>query len=170
MILVVPYIIIQTRFFRIRVSMMNPNLSPHPTWNIILISLGLIGSVTIFIIMPLSYILIARSFDKVFTLKNCTIEKGIWIYSAGFRLWFYVLGIILQPYRYRKIKNKLFSSIVKKRFKYQDIVLGKAVDLRVHASKWQVGLAKVMVIGNAIFILWIVLFMLHDFVLFPEVG
>jgi len=125
---------------------------------------------TIFVIMPLAYIFFGRPFDKKFTLKYYTIEKGIWLYSPGFRLWGYIFGIVLQPYRYRKIKNKLFSEIVKRRFTYQDRVYDGVINFRENATKGQIVLANLMVIGTVLLFVMLVLVILHDFVIYPDVG
>ena len=148
----------------------NPSLSPDPTWNIILMSLGLATIFFVFIIQPLAYIFIVRRFDKKYTLKNYTFEKGFWPFSPMLRLWNYIFGIVLEPYRYREIKNKLFSEFVKRLLNYQDRVYGKTIDFRADASKGQILLANLAVTGGTLLLVMLLLFTLHDFVLYPEVG
>ena len=147
---------------------MSLNLSPNPAWDIILSSLGFTVVFFVFLILPLTYIFIGRPFDKKFTLKYYFLEKGFWHLSVGFRLGHYVYGIFLQPYRYRKIKNKLFSETVKRRFIYQDKLYGKVIDFRACATKWQIMLANLSVIGFVIMLVMLILFMFHDFVLYPN--
>ncbi len=149
---------------------MSPSLSPNPTWNIILLSLGFVAVFYIFILTPLAYIFIGRPFDKKFALQYYVLEKGLWHVSIGIRLWNYFLGIFLQPYRSRKIKDKLVSKFVTGRFNYQDRIYGKVIDFRAGATKWQIMLANLMVIGGVLFLVFFILFAFHHFILYPELG
>ena len=149
---------------------MSLNLSPNPTWDIILSSLGFGFVFFIFILTPLAYIFIGRPYDKKFTLKYHVLEKGLWFVSVGIRLWNYIFGIFLQPYRSRKIKNKLVSGFVKKLFNYQDKIYDKVIDFRASATNWQIMLANLMIIGGVMLLVTLILFMSHHFILYPEVG
>jgi hypothetical protein len=78
------------------------------------------------------------------------------------------IGILLQPYRHKKIKNKVLSEIVKRRFIYQDNLYGGEIDLLSYASKSQIFLAKIFWFGAAIFFTTIILVLIHNFFLYPE--
>ncbi len=149
---------------------MSLNLSPNPTWDIVLSSLGFGFVLFIFVIMPLAYIFIGRPYDKKYTLKYPTLEKGLWHVSIGVRLWNYIFGIFLQPYRYRKIRNKFVSEFIKRLFNYQDRIYDKVIDFRASATKWQIMLANLMVIGGVVLLVTLILVLFHDFILYPEVG
>ncbi len=149
---------------------MSLNLSPNPTWDIILSSLGFVSIFFVFVLTPLAYIFIGRPYDKKYTLKYSVLEKGLWFFSVGIRLWNYIFGIFLQPYRYRKIKNKLVSGFVKKLFNYQDKIYDKVIDFRASATNWQIMLANLMIIGGVMLLVTVILIIFHDFIIYPEVG
>lgn len=145
-------------------------MSPNPIWNTTLITLSLISFTNIFIFVPVAYFLLDRPFDKKYEIKYFTIEKGLWFVSAGVRTASYALGILLQPYRERKINNKLFAGIVRRRFAYQDRVYGKKVDFTEHASKLQKIISYLFWLGAIAVLLMLIAFGFHDFIVYPEVG
>jgi hypothetical protein len=145
-------------------------MSPNPIWNTILITLSLISFTNIFIFVPVAYFLLGRPFDKKYEIKYFTIERGLWFVSAGVRTASYALGILLQPYRERKINNKLFAEIVKRRFVYQDRAYGKKVDFTEHASKLQKIISLLFWLGAIAVLLMLIAFGIHDFILYPEVS
>ena len=144
--------------------------SPSPVWNVILYSLAFYVFVLIFIYWPLAYWFLGRPFDKKFEIKYPTVEKGTWWVGPGIRLVNYTAGILLQPYRQKKIKNKLFKRIVKGRFDYQDRLYGKVIDFRKAATKTQVILSVMMWVGFLLLMVAIFLVIFHNFVLYPEIG
>ena len=58
--------------------------------------------------MPIAYFLLCRPLDKLYELKYYTIERDIWFFSAGVRTASYAMGILLEPYRHKKLKSNLF--------------------------------------------------------------
>ena len=144
--------------------------SPSPIWSVILYGLALYGFLLIFIYWPLAYWFLGRPFDKKFEIKYPTVEKGTWWIGPMARLASYTLGILLQPYRNKLIKNKLFKRIVKGRFEYQDRVYGKVVDFRKEATKIQIVISIMMWVGFLLLIITMFLVIFHNFVLYPEIG
>jgi hypothetical protein len=145
-------------------------MGPNPIWNIILVSLSFISFANIFLFVPVAYILLGRPYDKKYKLQNYTIEKDIWFFSAGVRTASYALGILFQPYREKKLKNKFFAELVRRRFVYQDKAYGKKVNFREHATKLQIAIAVIFWIGALIVLLMLLAFGVHDFIVYPEVG
>lgn len=144
--------------------------SPSPVWSIVLYGLAFFVTIYLFIYWPLAYWLLGRPFDKKFEIKHYTFEKDTWFVGTGLRLVSYTMGILLQPYRYKKIKNKLFKRIIKGRFEYQDRIYGKIVDFRKEATKLQLIISIMMHLGYVLFMLTIFLIIFHNFVLYPEIG
>lgn len=145
-------------------------MSPNPIWNIVLISLSFISFANIFLFVPIAYLLLGRPFDKKYKLQNYSIEKGLWFFSAGVRTASYALGILLQPYRDKKVKNQLFAEIVRRRFVYQDKAYGKKIDFREHATRLQKTIAVTFWLGVLVVLLMLISFGVHDFIIYPEVG
>ena len=144
--------------------------SPSPVWSLVLNSLALYVFIYIFIYWPLAYWFLGRPFDKKFELKYYTIEKDTWWIGPGVRLVHYTAGILLQPYRNKKINNKLFKRIVTGRFDYQDRLYGKVIDFRKQATNSQIVISVVMWVGAALLLITIFLVVFHNFILYPEVG
>lgn len=147
---------------------MDPAFSPNPIWNAILVVLSCYFVVHLFVLWPLAYFLVGRPFDREFTIKYYTIEKGPWFIGPGIRLAHYVFGIVLQSFRYKDIKSKLFSEIVKRRFAYQDKMYGTVIDFRQHASKMQLILVYIFWYGTIVLFIAAILLLLHNFILYPE--
>jgi hypothetical protein len=145
-------------------------MSPDPIWNIVLIGLSLISFANIFIFVPIAYLMLCRPFDKRYRLQNYTIEKGLWFFSAGVRIASYALGILLQPYRERKIENRLLTEFVRRRFVYQDKAYGKKEDFTESVTKLQLAISVIFWLGVLIFLLMLIAFGIHDFIVYPEVG
>jgi len=149
---------------------MGPSLSPNPVWNLVLSSLAWYTITYFFIFWPLAYWFLGRPYDKIFELKNYTIEKDTWFIGPGWRLASYTMGIVLQPYRGQRVRNKLLKRVVKGRFEYQDMVYGKVVDFRKKATKVQIIISYIMWIGFVLFMFTLILLLFHNFILYPEVG
>ena len=149
---------------------MGSSLSPNPVWDLFFSSMAWILAALIFIYWPLAYWLLGRPFDKKYEIKYPTIEKGTWWIGPGIRLVHYTAGILLQPYRQKKIKNKLFKRIIKGRFDYQDRLYGKVIDFRKDATKTQIVLSVIMWVGFVLLVISSFLFVFHNFVLYPEIG
>jgi len=147
-----------------------PSASPSLVWNIILHGLALYWTIFLFIFWPLAYWFLGRPYDKKYEPVNYIYEKGMWWISPMARLTSYTLGIVLQPYRHKKINNKLLKRIVKGRFAYQDKVYAKVIDFRKEATKLQISLSYIMWIGFALLLITAFLVVFHNFVLYPEIG
>ena len=144
--------------------------SPSPVWSILLNGFALFWFVFLFIYWPLAYWFLGRPFDKKYKLKYYTLEKDTWWIGPGLRLVSYTMGILLQPYRYKKIKNKLLKRVVNGRFAYQDRVYGKVIDFRKDATKLQIILSIMMHVGFILLLFSGLLLLFHNFVLYPEIG
>jgi len=145
-------------------------MSPNPAWNIFFSFISFFGAFYLLIFTPLSYFLLGRPFDKKFPLKFYTIEKGIWFISTGARLTGYTIGILLQPFREKKINNKFFSEVIRKVFNYQDKIYGQAINFREYATAVQKTISVFFWFGLTILLISAFLLIIHDFVIYPEVG
>ena len=94
----------------------------------------------------------------------------LWFISTGARLTGYTVGILLQPFRNKNIKNKLFSEIVRRIFNYQDKSYGQIIDFRAHATGFQKFISCFLWFGFIVLLLTGFLLIFHDFIIFPEVG
>jgi hypothetical protein len=121
-----------------------------------------------FLFVPLTYFILTRPFDKKFKLINYTIEKGVPIYSAGLRTFGTAQGILLQPYRDKPFSNRFLSEIVRRRFVYQDQLYGGRINLRESATRFQIFAAKFLWLGILICVIAMILFLIHNFILYPE--
>lgn len=135
-----------------------------------LITLGVISFSNIFILTPIAYIVICRSLDKQFKLKHYFMEKDMWFISSGVRTASYAMGILLEPYRDKKLNSKFIADIVRRRFIYQDKTWGPGVRFRDKATKLQIILSGIFWIGVLVFFCFLVLVVVHDFIIYPEVG
>ena len=145
-------------------------MSPNPIWNVVLMTLGMFMFVFPFILMPIAYLLLCRPLDKQFKMKHYTIEKGIWFFSVGVRTASYAMGILLEPYRNKKLKSKLISEVVRRRFIYQDKTWGKNVNFRDNATKLQIILSVMIWLGGFILFCTVILVAVHNFIIYPEIG
>ncbi len=149
---------------------MGPSLSPSPEWDLVLGSLAWLVLALIFIYWPLAYWFLGRPYDKKYEVKYYIFEKGMLWVSPGLRLVNYTGGILLQPYRYKKIKNKLLKRIVKGLFEHQDKLYGEVIDFRKEATRLQIIISIIMWAGFVLAIFSGFLFVFHNFILYPEVG
>ena len=149
---------------------MGLNLSSNPVWDLVLGSLAWVSVVYIFIYWPLAYWFLGRPFDIKFEVKNYIFEKDMLWVGPGLRLVSYTMGILLQPYRFKKINNKLFKRIVKGRFDYQDRLYSEVIDFRKEATKVQIVISFMMWVGAALLFIAMFLTIFHNFVLYPEIG
>lgn len=149
---------------------MGPSLSPDPIWNMYLSTMAWYFTIHLLIVLPTAYISIGRKFDKAYELKYYTIEKLAWFIGPGIRLTHYCLGILLQPYRNKRFKNKLVAELMKRRFTYQDKMYGKIVDFREVASTTQVFISYVYCFGFFAILLSAFLLIVHDFIIFPGIS
>jgi len=149
---------------------MEPSLSPNAIWDLILGSLAWFMTAYFFIYWPLAFWFLGRPFDKKFDIKYYVFEKNYLWFGPGVRLVSYTMGILLQPYRHKKINNKLLKRIVKGRFEYQDRAYGKVIDFRKEATKFQIIISIMMHVGFFLLLLAGILLIFHDFIIYPEVG
>ncbi|WP_020410084.1 hypothetical protein [Hahella ganghwensis] len=117
--------------------------------------------------LPVAYFALVRPFDKKFEMKNVIFEKGIFYGSFISRLTNYTHGIVFQPYR-GKLSNRLMKRLVDGKFKYQDRLYEKKIDMRSYANRFQIGLCYLLVGSTIIMVVGIIPFLIHDFILYPE--
>ncbi len=144
--------------------------SPSSVWSIVLYGIALYVTVFLFIYWPLAYWFLGRPYDKKYEVKYYIFEKGMLWVSPMMRLTSYTLGILLQPYRYKKIKNKLLKRIVNGRFAYQDKLYGEVIDFRKDATRLQIIISVLMHLGIMLILISMLLVLFHNFILYPEVG
>lgn len=143
-------------------------LSPNIYWNIFLNIGGGIVFVFLLVAYPLGYFFLARPFGRRFKrIGEGVFEKGIPFFSWGFRVTGFAWNIVLQPYRQKEMRNRLAARFIKGRFKYQERIYGN-VNFRKEASPFQIVLAYVLTYGMIFFLLYVYLFLIHDFVFFRE--
>ncbi|AZZ92288.1 hypothetical protein EUZ85_16755 [Hahella sp. KA22] len=142
-------------------------LSPNIYWHYGLLIWALVMFSILLIQLPLAYFSIVRPFDKKFEIQEFTLEKGIFYVSFLIRLFNYVSGILLQPYKGRPLKG-LAKRFVDGRFNYQKSVYRKTINFRAHASSFQIGLCYVLVVSTVIMFGGLIPLLIHNFILYPE--
>jgi len=141
--------------------------SPNPYWNIFFTIVGPISLLWLVLVYPLAYFFLYRPFDRRFERIGIeTIERG-WPYGGGIRTVGYAADIVLEPWRGKKIKNRVLARYVESRFEYQAHMFGP-VNFRKAATPFQIGVAYFVTYGMIWSLLHTALFALHDFVLFRE--
>ncbi|ABC30351.1 hypothetical protein HCH_03611 [Hahella chejuensis KCTC 2396] len=142
-------------------------LSPNAYWHYGLLIWGLVMFSILLIQLPVAYFSIVRPFDKKFEIRQYTLEKGIFYLSFLIRLFNYVSGILLQPYKGRPLKG-LAKRFVEGRFNYQKSVYRKSINFRAHASRFQIGLCYVLVVSTVIMFGGLIPLLIHNFILYPD--
>ncbi len=141
--------------------------SPNPVWHYIWLFWDLVMFSILLVQLPLAYFTIVRPFDRKFEIKHYTLEKGIFYVSFLMRLFNYVTGILLQPYKKRPLKG-IAKRFVRGRFDYQWGVYEKSINFRAHASNFQIRLCYLMYYSTIIFFLGLPALLVHNFILYPE--
>lgn len=142
--------------------------SPNIYWSVFLDIGGTFLLIFIFVVYPLAYFILGRSFDRNFKrIGEGFFEEGIPLFSLGFRVIGFAWDIVLQPYRHKKIKNRLAERFVKGHFQHQEKIYGK-VDFRKDASRFQVVLAYLLTYGMIFIGVYAALYLFHDLILFRE--
>ncbi|ABC30350.1 hypothetical protein HCH_03610 [Hahella chejuensis KCTC 2396] len=142
-------------------------LSPNPLWHYYWVSWGLVLFSILLVQLPVAYFTLVRPFDKKFEIKYYTLEKGIFYVSFLMRLFNYVAGILVQPYKDKPLKG-LAQRFVNGRLGYQERVYKKTVNFRAHASGFQISLCYIMLISTVILFVGVIPLLIHDFILYPD--
>jgi len=141
--------------------------SPNPYWNIFFTILGPISLLWLVLAYPLGYFFLYRPFDRRFERIGIeTLERGS-PYSPIARTIGYAWIIAFEPWRDKKIKNRVLARFVHSQFEYQARMFGP-VNFRKAATPFQIAVAYFITYGMVYLFLFGVLFIFHDFVLFRE--
>lgn len=144
-------------------------MSPDRYWNIFLVAGGSIMIIYVVLLYPLGYFVLLRPFDRRFKkLGMETIELLLpKFHNAAFRTLGYACYIVLEPWRGKKIKNRVFARYLDGNFKGQVRMFGP-VNFRKKATRFQVFVAYFIIYGFIWSLSLCFLYAVHNFVLFPE--
>jgi len=121
----------------------------------------------LFLLTPLCYFILGRPFDRKFEMKTYFFEKG---FPGSFmiRLHNYTQGIAFHSYRDGSKTKSLLAKYVNKHFTYQSRLYGRVIDFHKHATKLQLFIGYLYFYSTIIFMVGLLSFLAHDFILFPN--